>query len=120
GSAAVRRRRRGFQAAFELLFDRLDLVLLRAELQGAPPLVAGLGEPAALPEGITQMVVDRRVLRHQLDRLFEVLHRAVIVAHAVMRPAQAVDDVAVLRPQLDRMGDYDGAVQYLEKAIELV
>src|SRR5439155_15280313 len=100
-SAAARRgRHRRFQAAFELLFDRLDLVLLRPELKRPPPLVAGLIHPAALPIGVAQMIVDRGVRRHQLDRLFELLDGAGIIAHSVVRPAEAVDDVAILGAQL--------------------
>src|SRR6202790_1402930 len=106
GSAAARRRGGKLEALFELCFDRFDLVLLRPELQGAAPLETRFDEPAGLPIGVAQMVVDRRVLRHQLGRLFEVLNRAGIIPHPVMRPAEAVDDVAVLGPQLDSLLDH--------------
>ena len=52
------------------------------------------------------MVVDRRILGHQLDRLFEIFDGARIIAEPVMRPAEAVDDVAVLGPQLHRLLDH--------------
>ena len=60
------------------------------------------------------MVVDRRVLRDQLDRLFELFDRRLVIAHPVMRPAQAVDDIAVIRAQLDRLLDH------LHAAIEVL
>src|SRR5690242_366400 len=98
-SAAARRPGSGQRAAVEFGLDRLDLVVLRPELQGAPPLITGLDRSPALPVGVPEMVVDRRILRHQLDRLFQILNRARIVAEAVMRPAEAVDDVTVFGPQ---------------------
>src|SRR5207248_1826188 len=70
------------------------------------PLIARFRQAAALPIGVTQMVVDRRILRHQLDRFFELFDRPGIIAHPVMRPAQAVDDVAVIGAQLDRLFDH--------------
>src|SRR6516225_7131976 len=86
-SAAARCPGCGHAAAVELGLDRLDLIVLRPELQGSPPLVTRLERSPALPVGIAQMVVYRRVLGHQLDRLFEILNRARIVAETVMRPA---------------------------------
>src|SRR6267378_5979012 len=118
-SAAARRgRRRRLEAAFEFRLDRLDLVFLRPELKRPPPLIAGLVHPAALPIGVAQMVVDRRVLRHQLDGLFEVLNRTGVIAHPVMRPAQAVDDVAVLWAQLDRLLDHLDALVEVFAAVD--
>src|SRR6202023_435050 len=85
----------------EFGLDRLDLICFRSELQRPTPLKPGLGRTPALPIGVAQMVVDRRVLGHQLDRLFEILYGARIIAEPIMGPTQAVDDIAVLRSQLD-------------------
>src|SRR5437899_9346999 len=113
GSAAAGPGRRR-ETLVELGLDRLDLILLRPELQGSPPLKARLGGTPALPIGIAEMVVDRRVLGHQLDRLFEILNRARIIAEPVVGPTETIDDIAVLRPQFDRLLDH------LETAVEIL
>src|SRR5215472_2173905 len=106
GSAAASGPRRRHAAAVELGLDWFDLVLLRPELQRPTPLIACLHRTAALPIGIAQMIVDCRVFGYQLDRLFEVLHCARVIAEPVMRPAQAIDNVAILGPQLYRLLDH--------------
>src|SRR5437899_616863 len=117
GSAAAGPGRRR-ETLVELGLDRLDLILLRPELQGSPPLKARLGGTPALPIGVAEMVVDRRILGHELDRLFEILNRARVIAEPVMRPAQAVDDVAVLGPQLDGLLDHFEATLQILAAVD--
>ena len=48
------------------------------------------------------MIVDHRVAGLELDRALELLDRGVVLAEPEIDPAQAVDDEAVVRPQLDR------------------
>src|SRR6202521_3423497 len=104
----------GRGTAVELGLDRLDLVLLRPELQGPAPLIPRLDRTPILPIGVAKMIVDRRVFRHELDRLLEILDRAGIVAQSVMRPPQAIDDIAVFGAQLDRLLDHlEAALQIL-------
>ncbi len=90
------------EAVVELGFDALGVARLGAELQRAAPLGARLGDPPGAPIDIAQMIVDRRILRQQLDRAFEELGRVREIAEAIERPAEAVDDIAVVGAQLDR------------------
>ncbi len=52
------------------------------------------------------MVVQGRVVRHQVDGAFQMLDRFLVLAKAVERPAEAVDDGPVGRPQIDRLADH--------------
>ena len=60
------------------------------------------------------MVVDGGVFGYQLGGLFEMLGRRGVLPQPVARPAEAVEDVAILRAQLDRFLDH------LEAAIEVL
>ena len=66
------------------------------------PLERGLQRAADLPVGVAEMIVDGRILGLELDRALEMLHRLVVIADAVIGPAERIDDVAVVRPLLDR------------------
>ena len=48
------------------------------------PLELRLERAADPPVGVAEMVVDGRVVRLELDRALELLHRLVVVADAVM------------------------------------
>src|SRR3954470_22403815 len=112
------RRGGGVEPVLDLGLDRLDLVFLRSELQRPAPLIARFDKPPDAPVRIAEMVVDRRVLRHQLDRLFELFDRRLVVAHPEMRPAQAIDDVAVIGTQLDRLVDHLHALIQVLAAVD--
>ncbi len=45
--------------------------------------------------GIAEMIIDRRIGGAQIDRAFQLAHRILVIAEAVMGPAQAVDDIAL-------------------------
>ena len=49
----------------------------------------------------------------QVDRAFEFRDRLVVAAELEMRPAETVDDIAVVRPQLG------GAAQHAERLVEM-
>jgi hypothetical protein len=83
-------------------------------LQRAPPLKTRLGKAPGLPISVAQMIVDGRVLGHQLDRALQKLRRLGEVAQAVISPTETVDDVAVVGPQLDR------ALDHLERVAEVL
>ena len=57
---------------------------------------------ARAPIGVAEVVVDGRVAGLQLDGLLQLAHGLVVAAEAVIGPAQAVDDHAVARRELDR------------------
>ena len=52
------------------------------------PLEIGFEHAPDAPVGVTQVIVDGRVFRLELDRLFQVLDRFLVVAEAVVRPAK--------------------------------
>ncbi len=68
---------------------------------------------ADAPIGVAEVIVDRRIRRLQADRPLEFADGLVIVAKPEVSPAEAVDDIAVLRPQRD------GAAQHLEALVEM-
>ena len=102
----VVRLRSGGESVHELAPDLAGELVLGPEREHPQPLEAGLVQPAHLPVGVAQMIVDDRIARLQLDRLFELVDRLLIVTQPVRRPAQAVDDIAVVRPELDRLLDH--------------
>ena len=97
---------RGRQALFDLLLDLRHRIGLRLQPERAFPLEAGLGAAADAPVDVAEMVVDRRILRPELDRLLHVTQRLLEIAQPEVHPSQAVDDVAVARAKLDRALDH--------------
>ncbi len=69
------------------------------------PLEARLEPPPNAPISVAQMIVDRRVVGFELDRMLEIIDRRLIIAEPVIGPAQAVNDKAVIRALLDRSID---------------
>ena len=69
--------------------------------------------PPDPPVSIAQVVVDDRILRPQFDRALQVLQPLAVLAEAIVDPAQAIDDVAVVGTQLD------GAHQHTLGAVEI-
>ena len=59
------------------------------------------------------MVVDDRVAGLQFDGALEQADGLVVMAELVMRPAERIDDIAVLGLQFDR------AAQHLERFVEM-
>ena len=57
---------------------------LRVELAPDPPI------------GVAEMVVDDGIAGLELDGALQQLHRLVVMAELVMRPAEQIDDIAVL------------------------
>src|SRR5688572_21293891 len=84
----------------ELALDLLDVLGLGLERQRLLPLVARLLEPLHAPQRIAEVIVEDRILRLQLHRALEILHRLAVVAEPVVRPPKAVDDIAVVRLEL--------------------
>src|SRR5690606_16385168 len=102
---------RAGEAALDLRLDPRDIGLLGFEVQRSLPLEASLLPSPDFPVGVAEMVVDHRVGRIELDRPLQMLDRLLIVAEPVEHPAQAIDDVAILRPEVDR------APQHVEGAV---
>src|SRR5262245_6718417 len=84
------------QAALQLALDLVGILGLGLERQGLLPLEARFPLAANPPEGVTQMVVEHRILRAQLNGPLEMLDRLLVVAQSIVRPAEAVDDIAVV------------------------
>src|SRR3954451_15133767 len=76
------------QAALELVLDLDEIVWLGLEITRMRPLEARLNHATDLPVGIAQMVVDGRILGLELDSMLKMLYRIVVLADAIVRPAQ--------------------------------
>ena len=70
------------------------------------PLELRFQRAAGPPIGVAEMVVDGGIFRLELDRTLELLHRLFVIADLVVRPAERVDDVAVVGTQSDRALDH--------------
>ena len=79
-----------------LLGGGLELVVVH-QRQHPGPLILGLGLAAHAPVGVAQMVVDLRADGSQRNRPLQPLHRGLVVAEAVVGPAQGVGDLAGIR-----------------------
>ena len=101
GGLAFERR----QAFGELLLDARQHVLVGLHVARMRPLERRLEPAAGAPVGVAQMVVEHRIVRLQRHRALELAHRVVELAEPVIGPAQRIDDVAVARPEIDRLAD---------------
>src|SRR5436309_3237024 len=115
-SASSKRRRRLLRglwatldpalAVLEVVDLLLDPVGGRIELQGLLPRGEGVVVEAVLDERISKVLVDHWIrflgFRH---RAFELLQSLGISSLLVVRPAETVDEVAVLGLQIERLGD---------------
>src|SRR5437762_13865859 len=114
GAFSCRGRGRLFQnPGFELVFYLREILGIGLEIARVRPLEARLQYPADPEIGISQMIVDRGVFRLELDRAFEVLDCFLVVANAVIGPAERINDVAVVRALLDR------ALNHFHSVIEM-
>src|SRR5262249_31082619 len=78
----------------------------RVELEGPFPRADRFLLEPVLGEGIAQVIVDDRVgLAGLLDRASQLLESLGIAPLLVVRPAQAVDEVAVVGLELERLAD---------------
>src|SRR5581483_719216 len=68
-------------------------------------LLAGLRVAPQARVGVAQMLGDRGIVASQVDRLLELLDRLLVIALAVIHPAQAVDVEAVLGLDFERASD---------------
>ena len=106
------------QSGAELLDDLLQLLRLGLEVARMRPLERRLERAPDLPVGIAEMVVDGRIFGLELDRALEVLHRLVVFVDAVVRPAERIHDVAVVRPLLDGAADHPHALVEIDALID--
>ena len=67
------------------------------------PLEACLQLAADAPVGVTEVIVDRGVFRLQVDGALEVLDRLIVIADAVVSPAERIDDIAVMNIKMIKM-----------------
>src|SRR5436190_4435419 len=73
------------------------------DLDGLLPHRHRLVVQAILHVRITEMLEDDRVFLRALDRALELAQRFLVLALLVERPAETVDEVAVVRLELDRL-----------------
>ena len=73
------------------------------------PLEPRLERPSGLPIGVAEVIIDGRIVGLELDRALQALHRLVVIAQAIMCPAERVDDVTVVGPLLDGAADHPHA-----------
>lgn len=64
------------------------------------------------------MIVDRGILRLQLDGALQMLHRIFILADAIIGPAERVHDIAIIWPLLDRAADHLHAIVEIDALID--
>ena len=77
-------------------------------------LLFAIALPAHNVVGIAEVVVNHRILGLEFDRPFQLYDGLVKLAEPVVNPAKAVDDKAVVRPQLD------GATDHLQGALKIL
>src|SRR6202011_1418737 len=83
------------ETMFNLVQDS-DLILrLGIEVTRVIPLEMRLEFASGAPIGIAEMVVDHWIRRFKVDRPFELLHRLVVAAEFVIRPAKTIDNISV-------------------------
>ena len=63
------------------------------------------------PIGITQMVIDGGISRGQRHSLLKIVHGLIIMPELILRPAQTIDNIAVIGPQ------FDGAAMSAQKEL---
>ena len=90
------------ETALQLFLDCGNILFFRLQRQGTPPLKASLQESANPPIGVTQMIVDCWVVGSQNYRPLKPSGRALIITQAVQNPTETIDDIPVIRPQLNR------------------
>src|SRR5689334_350081 len=92
----------------------LDAVGGGIELQRLLPGGGGVLLETVLVIGVAEVLVDDRVFLGLADRALELAQRVGVLALLVVRPAQAVDEVAVIGLQRQRLADeLDGLVEVL-------
>src|SRR5690606_33366289 len=104
-----------WQPLGKLLLDLNQIIRLRVQTRRLIPLETRFAVPANLPVGIAQMIVEHGILRPQFNGLFEERDGSRVVSKLVVRPPQAIDDVAVVRLQRDRL--FDQLQSFLQIAI---
>src|SRR4029077_1181198 len=82
------------------------------------PFESGFVLAAGAPVGVSEMVDDLGVRRRQLGAPFRLLDRVVILTELEMRPAEAVDDVALVRACSDGPADQIHPLLHLLAAID--
>src|SRR5262249_48025141 len=106
------------QPGLELLLYLLEIVRLGLEVAGMRPLEGRLQRTADPPIGVAQVIVDRRILRLELDGALELLDRLVVIGEPVERPAERIDDVAVIGALIDRLADHPHAVVDVDALVD--
>src|SRR2546425_4736615 len=93
-------------AILEVLDLLLDPLGGRVELQGLLPRGERLGLESVLQIGVAEVLVDHRVRFLRLvDGALELLQGLGVATLLVVRPAEAVDEIAVVRLDRERLAD---------------
>src|SRR5437764_1043694 len=94
-----------FSRGADVLELLLDAVGGGIELERLLPRAGRVLVEAVLEQRVAQVFEDDRVLAGLLDRALQLAERVGILALLVVGPAEAVDEVAVLGLERDRLGD---------------
>src|SRR5437773_1581618 len=93
-------------AILEVLDLLLDPLGGRVELQGLLPRGERLGLESVLQIGVAEVLVDHRVgFLRLVDGALELLQSVGVATLLVVRPAEAVDEIAVVRLDRERLAD---------------
>src|SRR5262245_38633184 len=86
----------------DLLFDHRLVDIAFITLQGARPGRNGVLPATALGKHVAIMFLHRRIALHLLGGRSEVLLRLVIISAPVVRPAEAIEEIRVVRLDVQR------------------
>lgn len=90
----------------QFFHDHRQISLFRFQIAGMAPLKAGLKDTPKLEIDIPQMIIDHRIAGHSLDGFFQPFQCFIVIAQAIIGPADRIEDGSILRPQLN------GAMQH--------
>ena len=77
------------------------------------PLKVRLDAAVDPPIGVPQMIIQNRIGRLQVDRLFQRLGRFSVLSKLVVGPPKTIDDITVVRPQ------FHGSAQHFERLFQI-
>jgi hypothetical protein len=90
------------ESMLDLVENPRQILWVGAKIARVIPLEMGFEFAPDPPISVAKVVVDHRIGGFEIDRPLKLFHRLVVAAKLVVGPAQAVDDVAIRRMQLDR------------------
>src|SRR5579871_330981 len=101
------------QSGFDLLQNCWEVFGLGIAVAGVVPLETRFVPTVDPPVSVAEMIVEYRVGRLEADRLLKRVGSLIVLPQLKMSPAEAVDDVAVIRLEFDR------ALQHAERFAQI-